>query len=75
MRWWRRWRIRRGVNGRDPQSLIDASPYGYGHWQGENGYRIWDDRREPPFIGFAATEAECRERILELILATERDDE
>lgn len=52
---------------RNPKELIDASPYSYGHWQGEFGYRIMDNRIEPPFVGFAPSIEHAERQILTLI--------
>lgn len=64
--------ITQQLAGRDPKALIEASPFGYGHWQGEDGYRIWDERQEPPFIGFGATGEACEKQILALIFEEEQ---
>ena len=57
--------------GRDPQTLIADSPFNFGHWQGENGYRIWDERQEPPAFIFETTPEACERYILERIMAEE----
>ncbi len=42
----------------DGQALVDvlaASPYGYGWWQGDNDYRVYDKRVENGFIDIVRT--------------------
>ena len=50
--------------GKEAQKLLGAraldqiladSPYEFGHFQGEDGYRIFDERSDEAFVGFAAT--------------------
>ena len=55
--------------GREPKALIEASPFSYANWQGEDGYRIIDERKDPPFIGFAGTPEQAENQILLLIFA------
>jgi len=46
-------------------AVLRAAPYGYGHFQGEDGYRIWDRRIENGFIGFASSPLEAELWIVE----------
>ena len=74
-RWLKRWlavqqrerAIQTKLAGRSAKTLIADSPFEYGHWQGEDGYRIMDNRREPPFIGFASSVEDAEAQILTLI--------
>ena len=57
------------LDGRDANAVIKASPFSYAHWQGEDGYRIIDERKDPPYIGFAGTVEQAESQILLLIAA------
>lgn len=69
------------------QALLRHAPYDYAHWQGEDGYRIWD-RRTKAFVGSAGTPQEAESWIIKrwlkeraearhpaIVALTETDDE
>lgn len=44
------------LNGRTVEDVLAAAPYAYGHFQGDDGYRIWDKRSEKnEFAAFASS--------------------
>lgn len=58
----------------EKQALLCHAPYDYVHWQGEDGYRIWD-RRTREVVGFAGTSQDAKAWIIDRWLkerATER---
>lgn len=55
------------------REILAAAPYGYGHFQGEDGYRIWDERLDPGFVGFSPTAEGAEEWIIEQFLREEED--
>ncbi|MBX3050513.1 MAG: hypothetical protein KF753_03500 [Caldilineaceae bacterium] len=50
------------------QEILAAAPFGYGHFQGEDGYRIWDERLDPGFVAFASTAEGAEVWIIEQFL-------
>jgi hypothetical protein len=74
----RRWRQRqmerelmRLLNGRSLPTLLANAPYGYGYFQGEDGYRIWDNRQPNSFVGHAYTPFEAELWIVRQVVAEE----
>ncbi|WP_420642235.1 hypothetical protein [Candidatus Leptofilum sp.] len=72
----KRWQMRQRqqrvaalLDGREITAVLQTAPYSYGHFQGENGYRIWDERIENGFVGFAATPQEAELWIVEHYLS------
>ncbi len=51
------------------REILAAAPFGYGHFQGEDGYRIWDERLDPGFVGFSPTAEGAEDWIIETFLA------
>lgn len=47
------------------QEILVAAPYGYGHFQGEDGYHIWDERLAPGFVSFSPTAEVAEEWTIE----------
>lgn len=43
------------LNGRSLREVLYEAPYKFGHFQGEDGYRIWDNRRPGKFLHTAQT--------------------
>ena len=41
--------------GMTVQEVLEKSPYAYDHWQGEDGYRIYDARFKDKYPHFAYT--------------------
>jgi len=39
------------LDGRDRQAVLDEAPYDFGHWQGENGYRVYTKHDDPDQTG------------------------
>ncbi len=62
-------KLRTLLNGQVLDDVLRAAPYGYGHFQGEDGYRIWDRRIENGFIGFAYTPLDAELWIVEQYLS------
>ena len=56
------------------EEVLAEAPYQYGHWQGEDGYRIFDTRVKDRYIGFVSSESDAELWIVERYLAdkTER---
>jgi hypothetical protein len=46
-----------------------AYAYAYGHFQGGDGYRIWDERLDPGFVDFSPTAEGAENWIVEQFLA------
>lgn len=76
-----RWQLRRRqkrifalLAGRGVTAVLQSAPYKYGHFQGENGYRIWDERNEDGFVGFVATPQEAALWILERHLIQDKKE-
>ena len=61
-------RIRRLLCGRSNEEMLKIAPYRYGWFQGDNGYRIMDDRKEPPFVHIVHSIEEAEIWILERYL-------
>jgi hypothetical protein len=57
------------LDGQALEDVLLAAPYGYGHFQGENGYRVWDKRIENGFIGFARSRLDAELLIVERYLS------
>ncbi|MCA9997304.1 MAG: hypothetical protein KDE56_16210 [Anaerolineales bacterium] len=76
---WRQWRMEREMarllannslpNGRSLSTLLAHAPYRYDHFQGEDGYRIWDSRQPNTFVGHAATPFEAELWIVRQLVA------
>jgi len=44
------------LDGRTAVDVLATAPYAYGHFQGDDGYRIWDKRTENnEFVAFASS--------------------
>ena len=56
------------LNGRKLEDVLAEAPYAYGHFQGEDGYRIWDERVEKGFVAFVSTTLEAELWIVEKYL-------
>ena len=80
---WRQWRMEREMvrllanaslpNGRSLATLLANAPYGYDHFQGEDGYRIWDSRQPNTFVAHAATPFEAELWIVRQVVAEENE--
>lgn len=55
------------------EEVLEKSPYGYSHWQGEDGYRIFDTRFKEKYVGFSYTSFNAELWILERYLL-EKDE-
>ena len=53
------------------REILAAAPYAYayGHFQGGDGYRIWDERLDPGFVDFSPTAEGAENWIVEQFLA------
>lgn len=70
--WWERQRRRKreaALLAWARREILARAPYGYGHFQGEDGYRIWDTRLDPGFVGFSPTTEGAEDWIIEQFLA------
>ena len=63
-----RW-LKRLLNGQPLEEVLSAAPCKYGHFQGEDGYRIWDERLENGFVHFASTPLDAHLWIVEAYLS------
>ena len=61
------------LNGRKLEDVLAEAPYGYGYFQGEEGYRIWDERVENGFVAFAVTTLNAEIWIVEKYLSEESE--
>jgi len=58
------------LNGRTVEDVLAATPYAYGHFQGEDGYRIWDKRVDKnEFVAFASSTLDAELWIVEKYLS------
>jgi hypothetical protein len=51
------------------EEVLAEAPYQYGHWQGEDGYRIFDTRVKDGYIDFVSSESDAELWIVERYLA------
>lgn len=51
------------------KDVLAAAPYAYGHWQGENGFRIWDKRIKDGSIHFTQSQLDAELWIVEKYLS------
>ncbi len=58
-------KLKQLLAGRNLDDVLAQSPYDFGHFQGEDGYRIYDTRIKDGFIGFASTRLDAHIFILE----------
>ena len=58
-------RMQQLLNGRSLAEVLAEAPYGYGHWQGEDGYRVYDTRIKEGYIGMTMTKQEAEMMIVE----------
>lgn len=72
-RLWQQWQRRRkreaAMLAWARREIMARAPYGYGHFQGEDGYRIWDTRLDSGFVGFSPTTELAENWIIEQFLA------
>ena len=64
-------KLSRLLNGQDLEAVLRDAPYEYSHFQGEDGYRIWDKCVENGFVGFASTPFDAELWIVETTLSQE----
>jgi len=55
------------------QEILEKSPYAYGHWQGEDGYRIYDVRFNDKYLYFAYSEFSAEYWIIEQYYLDNKD--
>lgn len=72
---WRQWQMEREMarllaNGRSLTTLLAHAPYHYAHFQGEDGYRIYDSHQT--YLGHAATAFEAELWIVRWVVAEEQ---
>jgi len=72
----RRWKLRqkekklaRLLSGQSLDDILAESPYQYAHFQGEDGYRLFDVRNENEFIDFATNLLDAHLWVVERYLA------
>ena len=53
--WQKERKLTKLLGARALEQVLAESPYDFGHFQGEDGYRIYDKRVQDGFVGFAAT--------------------
>ncbi|HFC12344.1 MAG TPA: hypothetical protein ENJ56_05825 [Anaerolineae bacterium] len=66
--------IEQKLAGRDRKKLLAESPYRYDHWQGDDGYRVFDEREMDRYLAFVHTAKEAEDTILKQIFADEAND-
>ena len=78
--WRERWRLRqkekklkRLLAGRPLEEVLAEAPYEYAHFQGEDGYRLYDMREDDGFKGFVYTPLDAHVWILERYLGKKED--
>ena len=60
-------RVHKLLAGKKKAEVLKSAPYSYNHWQGENGFRIYDDR-DDRYLHFAFSSEEAELWILERYL-------
>ncbi len=68
--------LERLLDGQSLEEVLSAAPYKYGHFQGEDGFRIWDERVEEGVVHFAYTPLDAQLWIVKTYLSerNERED-
>lgn len=73
----RKWKVRQKevklsemLAGQSLEDVLAEAPYGYAHFQGEDGYRIYDWRNRDSPVGFAASTLDAHLWIVEHYLAS-----
>ena len=61
----RRKELNRMLDGRSSEEALEASDYGFAHFQGEDGYRIFEKGTEYECVGFANTAQDAHLWIVE----------
>ncbi|NOX61146.1 MAG: hypothetical protein GXP42_04260 [Chloroflexi bacterium] len=56
------------------EEALAEAPYDYDHWQGEDGYRIFDVRVQEGYVGFASSPSDAELWIVERYLADKMRD-
>ncbi|RME46456.1 MAG: hypothetical protein D6791_08255 [Chloroflexi bacterium] len=62
-------RLQQLLAGRSLEEVLSAAPYKYGHFQGEDGFRVWDERIENGFLHFYSAALDAQLWIVETYLA------
>lgn len=60
------------LTGQSLEEILATAPYKYGHFQGEDGFRLWDERLENGFVHFFDTSLDAQLWIVKTYLS-ERD--
>ena len=55
--------------GQSLDEILAAAPYKYGHFQGEDGFRVWDERLENEFLHFFYTPLDAQLWIVKTYLS------
>ena len=67
-------RLNKLLNGRTVEDILAVTPYAYGHFQGEDGNRIWDKRAEKnKFVAFANSTLDAELWIVEKYLSENKE--
>ena len=67
-------RLNKLLNGRTVEDVLAEAPYDYGHFQGDEGYRIWDKRGEKnEFAAFANSTLDAELWIVEKYLSENKE--
>lgn len=62
-------RLNNLLNGRTVEDVLAEAPYAYGHFQGDDGYRIWDKRtKDNDFVAFVGSALDAELWIVEKYL-------
>ena len=62
-------KLRTLLDGQAIEDVLRAAPYGYGHFQGEDGYRVWDKRIENDYVAFVYSPLDAELWIAEKFIA------
>jgi hypothetical protein len=76
----RKWGLRqkerkqeRLLGGRNLEDVLAEAPYKFAHFQGEDGYRLYDTRQKEDFLGFVYTSLDAHLWIVERYLDESKD--
>ena len=78
--WRRKWRLRQKekkleklLAGRSLDAVLAEAYYEFAHFQGEDGYRLYDKREKEGFLGFVYTPLDAHLWIVERHMADRKD--
>ena len=69
-----RQRMQKLLGGMTLEEVLKKSPYGYGHFQGDNGYRIWRRDMLEGFVQLDVSDKFAKMWIVEQYFQSDRDN-